>query len=444
MTIQTTQLLIFSKYPTAGKAKTRLIPALGANNSAQLHRRMTEVATKTAQLWRHEDKVTSRQINLYYTGATETDFRDWLGNDLLYSKQSGNDLGKRMGNAFATAFKNNARYAIGVGTDVPALSPALLQQAENSLADHDLILGPAADGGYYLIGLRTFQPELFTNIDWGTKHVLRQTLEIASKLELRVATLPQLNDIDRPEDLRLIKDDPRFSDIIDESSLLSVIIPTLNEGATLEKTLKNLQQGKNIEIIVADGGSRDETATIAIHQGAKLVEVSGGRAAQLNRGAAESRGKYLLFLHADTLLPNNFDRQIISTLENPDITAGAFRFKTNHPGKAMRIVEWGTNMRSTLFQTPYGDQGLFMERQVFDEIGGYPLLPIMEDFAFVRRIRQRGTIITLPAEAITSARRWQKLGIIRTTLINQLMVAGFFLKISPEKLSHFYRSRTRN
>jgi rSAM/selenodomain-associated transferase 1 len=291
MTIQTTQLLIFSKYPTAGKAKTRLIPALGANNAAQLHRRMTEVATKTAQLWRHEDKVTSRQINLYYTSATETDFRDWLGNDLLYSKQSGNDLGKRMENAFATTFKNNARYAIGVGTDVPALSPALLQQAENSLADHDLILGPAADGGYYLIGLRTFQPELFTNIDWGTKHVLRQTLEIASKLELRVATLPQLNDIDRPEDLRLIKDDPRFSDIIGGASLLSVIIPTLNEDATLEKTLKNLQQGKNIEIIVADGGSRDETATIAIHQRAKLIEVSGGRAAQLNRGAAESHGR---------------------------------------------------------------------------------------------------------------------------------------------------------
>ncbi len=118
-----------------------------------------------------------------------------------------------MGCAFETAFNSGSHHVIGIGTDVPTLSTSLLHQADNNLEDHDLVLGPAADGGYYLIGLKVFQPELFTHIDWGTEHVLRQTLQIAAKLELRIATLPRLNDIDRPEDLHFIKDDPRFNDI---------------------------------------------------------------------------------------------------------------------------------------------------------------------------------------------------------------------------------------
>ena len=438
-----TTLLIFSKYPLAGKAKTRLIPALGADVAAQLHRRMTEATIDTVQSWQQKVEEKNIQITVHYTGAVEKDFHSWLGSSFDYQKQPAGDLGQRMCSAFETAFNREANHAIGIGTDVPALTPALLQQAENLLSDHDLVLGPAADGGYYLIGLKTSQPELFANIDWGTEHVLQQTREIATRLGLQVATLPLLSDIDRPEDLHSIKKNPRFSDIISSTPLLSVIIPTLNESSTLDKTLKNLQQADNVEIIIADGGSRDSTDTIATRSGAKLIEVSGGRSAQLNRGAAESRGRYLLFLHADTLLPHNYDKLICQALDNPSIVAGAFRFKTDAPGMAMRIIEWGTNLRSTLRQQPYGDQGLFMERRVFTEMGGFPALPIMEDFALVRQLRQRGTIITLAEEATTSARRWQKLGVIRTIVINQLMIAGFLLRVSPEKLSRFYRGKKK-
>ena len=146
-----------------------------------------------------------------------------------------------------------------------------------------------------------------------------------------------------------------------------------------------------------------------------------------------------MFLHADTLLPDGYAELIRRALDNPATVAGAFRFQTDGSGAAMRLVEWGTNIRSALFQWPYGDQGLFMERRVFDEIGGYSPLPIMEDYELVRRLRRRGPVATLDAAAITSARRWQRLGALRTTVRNLAMIAGFRAGVPPERLARFYR-----
>lgn len=437
------ELLIFCKYPIAGQAKTRLIPALGATGAAQLHRSMAEAACETARSWRDNCGQTVRQIVLAHTGASEEDFKKWLGDDLCYAEQKGNDLGERMSHAFTSALKNGAQCVLGIGTDVPTLTPEQLSQAENHLADHDLVIGPAADGGYYLIGMKTYHPELFSDINWGTGEVLRQTLAKADRVGLDVAILEELNDIDLPEDLDTLRSDHRFCKHIFCQPDLSIIIPTLNEAGTLAVTLKSLQRLQHVEIIIADGGSQDKTGEIAHRSNAKLIVNTAGRAAQLNRGAAVSRGRNLLFLHADTKLPVNYPDLIIAALKDRYVAAGAFRFKTNQPGMAMRIVEWGTNFRSTRLQIPYGDQGLFMRREIFEELGGFPPLPIMEDFAFVRKLRQRGIIITLAEEAVTSARRWQRLGVIRTTIINQLMIIGFLLRVPTEKLSRFYRGKEK-
>ncbi len=175
---------------------------------------MTKSAIDTAQAWQKRAEKKTRQITIHYTGASGKEFRSWLGDNLDYQEQPAGDLGRRMGYAFETTLNSGSHHAIGIGTDTPTLSAALLHQADKNLNDYDLVLGPAADGGYYLIGMKKFQPELFTNIDWGTEYVLRQTLEIASRLKLQVATLPQLNDIDRPEDLHFIRDDSRFNNII--------------------------------------------------------------------------------------------------------------------------------------------------------------------------------------------------------------------------------------
>ncbi len=209
--IPNSNLLIFSKYPVAGKVKTRLIPALGAEVAAQFHRRLAESAISIARLWYGKTSGETTRITIHYTGADKNDFCSWLGPDLDYQKQPDGDLGQRMNTAFESAFGYGIKHVIGIGTDVPALTAAILQQSDKSLGHHDIVLGPAADGGYYLIGMNSFYPELFTDIDWGTEHVYKQTLAICTQLDLKVFTLPILHDIDRPEDLTQLRDDPRFS-----------------------------------------------------------------------------------------------------------------------------------------------------------------------------------------------------------------------------------------
>ncbi len=435
------RLLIFSKYPVPGEAKTRLIPALGPAGAAQLHRRMAEYAVRVVHSSGERSSTKTSEVVVYYTGARLKDFRAWLGPDLRYHAQTSGDLGQRMQTAFKATFAAGANHVIGIGTDVPALSAAILHRADKNLDNHDIVLGPAADGGYYLIGMNSFHPELFVDIEWGTERVYSQTREACKKLGFRVAELPTLSDIDRPEDLRTLNNDHRFSDIITDKPLLSVVIPTLNEAAVLGRTLQQLQHGDKIEIVIADGGSEDNTTEIATKFGTKLIKASTGRANQLNEGVKSSTGRHLLFLHADTRLPHNYDELIRTALDNPGTVAGAFRFKTDTPSRAMRIIEWGTHFRSAVLQWPYGDQGLFMERRIFAESGGFPAIPIMEDFELIRQLRRRGTIVTLTEAATTSARRWKRLGLIRTTIINQLMITGFLFGVPAERLRRLYRRK---
>ncbi len=431
-------ILIFARYPEPGKAKTRLIPALGPVGAARLHRRMTEKAVATARAGLASSREVGARILVCCTGAPPGAFRAWLGEDLLYAAQPSGDLGIRMGRAFKSALRHGAP-ALAIGSDVPAITPAILAQAFESLHDHDVVLGPAGDGGYYLIGLKRFNPELFSGIEWGTGEVWNQTCHVLSRQGLKVARLPVLSDVDRPRDLPPLRGDSLFADCFTGKTPLSIVIPTLNEADGLGGVLERLHKAAAAQIIVADGGSTDQTREIAAQAGALVMEVPGGRACQQNAGAAAAGGRLLLFLHADTLLPENYADLIRETLDNPSIVAGAFRFQTDAPGMAMRFIEWTANLRSVLMQAPYGDQGLFMEKRVFQEMGGFAPLPVMEDFDLVRRLRRRGAVTTLRAGAVTSARRWRQLGVIRTTVTNMLMVGGFFCGVPVEKLSRLYR-----
>ena len=204
-------LLIFSRYPTPGEAKTRLIPALGTEGAAQLHQQMTEAAIATAQATDLFNPKNGRNITVHFTGAELKKFQTWLGPELQYLAQPlGGDLGQRMASAFNTAFTLGRKHVIGIGTDVPELTSEILDQADQELDHHDIVLGPAADGGYYLLGMSSFTSELFANIDWGTEHVYTQTVAICTQLGLKISALQTLNDVDRPEDLIQLRDDPRF------------------------------------------------------------------------------------------------------------------------------------------------------------------------------------------------------------------------------------------
>jgi rSAM/selenodomain-associated transferase 2 len=345
-----------------------------------------------------------------------------------------------MRRAFEETFKSGAPGALLIGSDLPGISTEILLQASNVLTNHDVVLGPAADGGYYLIGMQRYSPELFTGIDWGSVHVAEQTRAAVARLNLSLAELPELKDVDRPEDLEPLRNDPRFLDVFTGEPRLSIIIPTLNEAEVLGATIERVRRANDVEIIVADGGSHDTTRDSAAKAEVEIVTATGGRAAQLNAGAALATGRYLLFLHADTLLPDGFETAVRRTFDNPSTIAGAFRFQTDSSSLGMRIIAWGTNIRSSLFHWPYGDQGLFVEKRVFDELGGFADLPIMEDFDLIRRLRRRGRIVTVPEAVVTSARRWQRLGVLRTMLRNQIMILGYFAGIRPEHLARFYRA----
>jgi hypothetical protein len=135
---------------------------------------------------------------------------------------------------------------------------------------------------------------------------------------------------------------------------------------------------------------------------------------------------------------------VFETLMDPKTVLGAFRFKTDLNRSLMKVIEFVTNIRSQYLKLPYGDQGLFIRKSVFDLVGGFPEVPIGEDLLFVRRLSKHGHIGIVQADAVTSARRWQKLGLLRTTLVNQVILTGFCLGISPLTLASLYRITREN
>ncbi|MBD1917019.1 MULTISPECIES: TIGR04283 family arsenosugar biosynthesis glycosyltransferase [Cyanophyceae] len=220
---------------------------------------------------------------------------------------------------------------------------------------------------------------------------------------------------------------------------ISVVIPALNEARQLPAVLDTIHAANLVEVIVVDGGSADGTAEVAEAQGARVVKSAPGRSYQLNCGAAAATGSLLLFLHADTRLPEGFDRTIRQTLAQPGVVAGAFRLTIDGPGRGLRWVERGVNLRSRLLQMPYGDQAIFLKAEAFHNLGGFPELPMMEDFELMRRLRKVGKVALAPSAVVTSDRRWRTLGILRTTLANQAMIAGYLLGVDPHKLARWYR-----
>jgi rSAM/selenodomain-associated transferase 2 len=220
---------------------------------------------------------------------------------------------------------------------------------------------------------------------------------------------------------------------------ISIIIPVLNEAANIQETMPRLKNGSDIEIIIVDGGSQDKTVEFARKLGVKVIcSPQSGRANQMNLGAAAATGDILLFLHADTHLPTKYLEIIKETLAHPKTIAGAFELAIDGQQKSLRLVEIMVNLRSRFCSLPYGDQAIFLKASIFQEIGGFPNLPIMEDFEFIQRLKKRGKITIAPAKVITSGRRWQKLGVLKTTLINQLIILGYYLGISPTKLARLY------
>jgi rSAM/selenodomain-associated transferase 1 len=190
--------MLFTRYPVPGQVKTRLIPHLGAKAAAALQRRMTEHVL--AQVTGAAQRL-PLAVEVYFAGGSQAQMQAWLGDSAICYPQGEGSLGDRLIAAFRQTFERGRPGAIAIGSDCPALATEHLAAAVEALQRVDVALGPATDGGYYLIGLRQLEPALFEGIDWGTDKVLAQTLAVASAQGLTVEQLAPLTDIDRPEDL---------------------------------------------------------------------------------------------------------------------------------------------------------------------------------------------------------------------------------------------------
>ncbi len=221
---------------------------------------------------------------------------------------------------------------------------------------------------------------------------------------------------------------------------ISVVMPVLNEAKNLQHTLTSLKLTEHEELIVVDGNSSDDTVSLARRFTNNVFIAEKGRALQMNFGADKADGDILLFLHADCVLPKHGFTVIRNTLKNTAVAAGAFDLSIDHSAWRFRVIAFGANLRSRVTGIPYGDQGIFMTREVFMEAGGFAEIPLMEDIEISGRLKRIGKIMFVKPPIKTSPRRWLTEGAVYTTLrdwSNALMYS--FLKVDPERLIRRYR-----
>ncbi len=441
MTSPPSRICIFAKPPVAGGVKTRLAADLGVERATALARSFlvdTCAAMRTLG-W-------ARAI-LATTGSLDLDLQTELA--LPIWSQGDGDLGARLERVLARAL-TDAPIAIAIGADSPGLPTRLLDEARAALATADAAIGPADDGGFYLLALRRCPAGLLSDLPWSAPDTFARTVERMHSHGLSVIELPRWFDVDRADDL------VRLDALLTNGSIvapctrqllgvprLSVIMPVLDEeqrlAAAIDEVIALL--GRK-EVIVVDGGSHDRTLAIARGKPVRVVEGPRGRARQMNAGAAVAAGDVLLFLHADTSLPRDALEHIERTLTDPRVVAGAFRTWTvADAGDARWFAPLlhAADLRSRYTSLPYGDQALFVRAEAFRRVGGFPDQPLMEDLEISRRLRRIGRIHTVPARVRVSGRRFLARPVFYTLAVN-LFPPLYRLGVSPERLAKLYRS----
>ena len=214
-----------------------------------------------------------------------------------------------------------------------------------------------------------------------------------------------------------------------------MVIPALNAGAVLGDCLASVADAD--EIVVVDGGSTDDTVAVAARAGAAIVHALRGRGLQLHAGATAARGDWLLFLHADTRLSRGWREAVAHQITRHGGQAACFRFHLDDPAWQARLLELGVALRVRRLRLPYGDQGLLISRALYEAVGGFRALPLMEDVDLIRRIGRR-RLRVMEAAAITSAERWRRDGWLRRSLRNLSCLALYTLGVPPERIARLY------
>lgn len=305
---------------------------------------------------------------------------------------------------------------------------------------------------------------IFNDIDWGTSRVYQQQSEKAKVCGVDLGTLSTvLSDVDTESELVEFEKEVGMKMSEVKEGTWSIVIPVLNEangiGKTLTSIVQNCSDVTNIkEVLICDGGSTDNTGDVIREFGRtspiniRLIHSPPGRGFQLRSGANEARSEYVMFIHGDSILPQNYNEAAFRCLRKPGVIAGAFRFgldlvqnkdvsPEHRPLRTKlywleKYVEWRCGNPAEL---PFGDQGLFMRREVYNKSGGYPKLYLMEDYILVQNLKDAGHVGSADCGPLTtSSRRWQMRGFIKNTATNHFFITCYKFGVHPNTLAKWY------
>lgn len=403
-------VIIFTRVPVPGDTKTRLMPYLSPKQCARLHTCfLRDIAAQCANA--------QADIFVCYTPDDKGErLQSIFGRDAMYFPQTGTGLGERMSRAIETVLGRDYDACVLIGTDVPELRAADIDDAFRLLCVHDVVFGPSVDGGYYLVGMRTLQKQVFEAKTYGCGNVLEQTVRPLKERGLSVGYVRVLHDIDERKDICVFRRRMRKSQVLQRTETgryllcnqkISVIVPIYNEETTIEKIQEQLRPLRGrCEIILVDGGSTDRTLSL-IEPEFRLLHSPKGRANQMNLGAKESQGDILFFLHCDSELPKRPLEEIRAVMK--DYQAGCFGIAFHSRQFFMWTCRVISNHRVKDRKVMFGDQGIFIERELFFEAGMFPDLPIMEDYQFSLTLKEMGVKLGIAKHRIyTSDRRFPK------------------------------------
>ncbi len=444
-------VVAFTKYPRPGEVKSRLAATVGDEQAAQIYRRLAERCYRQLHALQTSGLT---DVALYGKGRPMSAFKRWLPGARYYWPQPQGDLTQCLQQAFAKGFAHGAARVAAIATDSPALDAEAISNALGELqrVPTDVGIIPNTDGGYALIAMREHHPQLFEGVDWSTASVLAQTHRRAAELGLQVCELPAVPDIDTADDL------------VHLPPLVSIIMPVLNEEKVLRRNLPLLMQQiarvslvpmyignvhrdqcHPIEVIVVDGGSADASREVAGDCGATVISSATGRGRQMNAGTAQARGEWLWYLHADCLPAEGAVGQMVSLVQKRFLHQwGYFRARLEARGIGLRTIEWGINLRSRWLHLPYGDQGLFVHREMMQHLGGFVESQLLEDVDAVVRLTQVSKPLRVATPLLINARRWQQYGVWRTTAINwRIMLDYLVLGKDIHKIARRYNANSK-
>jgi rSAM/selenodomain-associated transferase 2/rSAM/selenodomain-associated transferase 1 len=454
-----TRVIVLSKPPRHGACKARLAETLGAGPAARLARAFLADTWATVSAW-----VSGQpELELVLAQSGPPDEYPLLLPLPATVRQAEGDLGRRMATLVAGALGQRSRVLL-LGSDSPGLPETHLAAAVAALDGADLVLGPHRDGGFWCLGVRGGPPALWGNtwlddLDWETDATLRQVEARAQRIGLVVARAPEWFDVDRERDLPRLREalgaDPERApetlaalarhDAAAGREPFSIVVAALNENIRLDACLEALRQQQGpLEIVVADGGSSDNSAGRAAATAGVTVVVSGpGRGRQFAAGARMATGHAFMFLHADARLPPDGTRLARAALEQDGCEAGAFVTHTlpdprlpNLAGPLLRLAD----IRSRITRHPYGDQALFVTRAAYEAVGGFRPLPIMEDFDLSLRLAARAPLARVRPAVRVSGRRIQARP-LRAMFMLRLIPPLYRLGVDPVLLARMYKGR---